>query len=153
MSEIGARHGNVKHLAEVTPAYNVWKPCDAYNAIVQGTWDYLIDTTQFLSGTIYNTSHTQNDEVIYKFTHRRGSFTLVLLCNTDTNRAIATITVDGVAQGTIDLYSAVPVKNVLRTLAVTIASDGTHTLSIKAATRNAAANDWYLTIGAWWIRD
>lgn len=140
-------------IKDLASAYNALKLADMYNSIVQGTWAWLADVNDLFAFRFYNSSNAQNDELQYKFFHKAGSFTLVILTATGTNVAIYTISIDGVSQGTIDCYSGSLVNNVVKTLAITIVTDGEHTLNIKAATRNAASNGWYIGFQTWHIRD
>lgn len=140
-------------IRKILYSYNVFKGCDAYNSIIQGAWTYTIDNGQVYCFVYVNNSNAQNDEIQYKFTHKRGSFTFVLLHQQDANRAIATVILDNVTQGTIDMYSAGLVRNVVSTVPLTILRDGEHTLSLRTATRNVLSIGWYLVSTAFWIRD
>jgi len=132
-------------------------PCvdtNAYDSVIQGTWVCYMRATQFLGAALLNTTTDLNDELQYKFSHKSGSFNFKLLHITGADHAIITIYVDGVSQGTIDLYHAITdVQNVISTLAITITKDGEHTLNIKATSKNVASTDYAVFIGAWWITD
>jgi hypothetical protein len=120
-------------------------PGFAYNSLVAG--DYLWFTYGGVAGgAMYCT--TQNSEIEYKFTHRRGSYTLVLISYKSTDRGIATITIDGVQVGTIDLYAATATDNVFDTLPVTFGADGIHTLRVTNPTKNASSTGYRIYIRA-----
>lgn len=127
---------------------------NAYDSVIQGTWVIFMRATQYFGGVLLNTSVTLNDELQYKFSHKSGSFNFKLLHIKGADYAIITIYVDGVSQGTIDLYNAVlDVQNVISSLAITITKDGEHTLNIKATSKNVASTGYAVFIGAWWITD
>ena len=128
------------------------KLADQYNQIIAGTWVHSLTGSQFLQGMFRNTSHAQNDELDYTFTHKAGTYTLCVLGVTDPNHGIITVSMDGSTQGTIDWYSAVLTWNVLKTLSVTIATSGSHTLNIKVTDKNVAAGNHYYDSSHWWIR-
>jgi len=131
-----------------------FKGCDFYNSIVQGTWVANLDATQIYALYFQNAPPAQNDEINYKLFHKAGTYTLVLLHMAGNNRAIATVIIDGVVQGTIDTYNAAAaVHNVYSTLPVTFLTDGEHTINFKAATRNGASTNWYLGLTAFSFRD
>jgi hypothetical protein len=132
-------------------------PCKlafAYNSVIRGTWIPSLQVAAMLNCYIENTSPNLNDEIQYKFAHRAGAFTFVLLAGMGNATAIITIYIDGVSQGTIDLYNAVPtVWNNFLTLAINILTNGEHTLNIKATSKNGASTNYYVPLIAWWIRD
>lgn len=123
----------------------------AVNAVV-GTWAIHTDASQYLNGWYIDDSHALNDQVQYKFSHKAGSFTFKLLTATTPGGGIVTVYVDGVSQGTINVYTVGTVYNVTKTLAVAIAKDGEHTLTIKV-TAAGAGGDFYVRLSAWWLTD
>lgn len=74
-----------------------------------------------------------------------------------TNNAcgIATVSIDGTVIGTIDLYSAVQVLNVDKTIAIDLGdfSQGRHTISIKGATKNPSTATYWIVITKIWFYD
>lgn len=133
-------------------AYDVCKDASSYNTKV-GTFVNENNTAQWMAGWFKNSSSTLDDELIYKFSQKKGSYTLCLMVCTFTDEPILTVSIDGVSQGTIDLYSAAIAYNVIKTLAITILKDGTHTLSLKAHTKNGASSSYCFRISVWWLRD
>ena len=117
---------------------------DMYHAVVAGTWVAASDTNQMYQLLLYNSSNAVNNEISFKLYHKAGSYTLEFLCITDVNYGITTISIDGVSQGTVDLYSAAIAYNVLKTLAVTFLTSGLHTINFKVTSKNASATGYYL---------
>jgi hypothetical protein len=115
-----------------------------YSGITQGTWVFLADSAQI--GTFIftnNTTHAQNDRIDYKVYLAAGTYTFSVLCETHPGSPIITLLFDEASQGTVDLYSASQTRNVIKTITgIVVATAGLYTVSIKAATRHASANDW-----------
>lgn len=105
------------------------------------------------NGNIRNDSFAQNDEIQYAFSHKAGNYKLHLLTRTDANSCIITVRLDGVSQGTIDLYSAGAVQNVKKTLSITIIGDANHILDMKAETKNVLSGAYGMLMQFWWIED
>lgn len=128
---------------------NSQKMADMYSAIT-GTWVYSITTSQAYCFAFYNSSDAQNDEISFKIFAEAGNKTLEILCVTSGGYAIATVYLDDVEQGTIDLYSSSTKYNKKKTLAVTVVGTGEHTIRFKAATRNGSSTGWILALT--WLR-
>jgi hypothetical protein len=73
---------------------------------------------------------------------RAGSYTLKLIYYGINSAAIATIYIDGVSQGTVDMYDAgsTPIK--ISTLAITVVGDGYHKINLKVASKNASSSNY-----------
>jgi len=135
-------------------AYNVYKIGPAYNRIISGTWKINTAAAQLLNGFFHGWPSAVNDEVEYKFSHKAGNFTLVVLCLGRVAGAEATVYLDGAAQGTIDFYRAVQEYNLMLTCPLAILSDGEHTLTLKSTgIGGGGAGGWEINITAWWIKD
>lgn len=124
-----------------------------YNAIIAGVWALTVNSSQYHCGWMGNTSDAINDEIEYKFSHDVDDLTLCLLCRIGAFGAIITIYIDGVSQGTIDLYNAGAVFNSIKTLAVSILTDGVHTMRIKVTARHASATNWMAQFSELWLQD
>ena len=136
------------HLSEQV---GVFRMCDAYTD--RSTWAvpaYFLHWDQFLNG-VYYINCTQNDWIEYKFSHKKGSFTFGMLTMFAANNGIVSIIIDGVSQGTIDLYGVNYVHNQLEKLAVEILEDGEHTLRIQATGSNPLSTGWDIMLDYWWI--
>ncbi len=70
-----------------------------------------------------------------------GSYTLTLVTQKDPAAGICTVSVDGVVQGTIDLYAVAPAKNFVGTVAVVLPRKETsdYILSFSYPTKNGAS--------------
>jgi len=128
-----------------------FKPTFCCNSVIQGTWAIYMNVLSYFNGSFPNAgSGAVNDEIQFKFGQKAGAYTFRLLCQTGLVYAIITIYIDGVSQGTIDLWSAGPnVYNVVKTLAVTIVKDGEHTLNIKAT--GTTGGTYYVATVGWWL--
>lgn len=128
-----------------------FKPTFCCNSVIQGTWALYMNVLSYFNGSFPNSgSGAVNDEIQFKFSQKAGAYTFRLLCQTGLAYAIITIYIDGVSQGTIDLWSAGPnVYNVVKTLAVTIVKDGEHTLNIKAT--GTTGGSYYVATVGWWL--
>jgi len=82
-----------------------------------------------------------NDERSNSFFLRAGTYTFRLRGLTTSTAGIATIYIDGVSQGTIDMYAAAAASGA-GTLAITVTTDGYHTLNIKMASKNASSSNY-----------
>ena len=120
-----------------------------YSGIIQGTWIAGVDASQFLYGYFYNNSNAQNDQIDFKVYLATGTYTFSLLLVKSATAAIATILLDGVSLGTIDMYAAVNTYNQIGSISnLTVTSAGLKTLSVKAATRNGSSAGWTLAISS-----
>lgn len=113
-----------------------------YSAIIQGTWALIISTLQALCCYVGNQS-VQNDEINYKVFLAAGTYTLDILGVLNTNNGIATITLDGVSQGTIDLYGSLTYNAKASIANIVVSASGLKTLGLKIATHNASAQTPY----------
>lgn len=76
-----------------------------------------------------------------------GEWTIELLCSTGPDVGTATVSLDGVTAGTIDMYAASDTQNVIKQLAgVTVASTGRKRLLFKQATKNASSTGYILRL-------
>jgi len=147
-------HGMDKHtfsLPAVLGAYNVCKLGLAYNRIISGAWAPNT-VAEVLYGGILNNPPFLGDELEYRFVSEAGAFNFVLHASNGPNRGIVTILIDGVSQGTIDMYAG-GWGDALNVLAVTITSAGNHTLRIRVTGTNPLSGNYYTLIKAFWLRD
>jgi hypothetical protein len=113
-----------------------------FSAIIQGTWALVITASQALGFYIGNTAG-QNDELNYKVYLAAGTYTLDLFGVLNSNNGIATITIDGVSQGTIDLYGTLTYNTKGSLANIVVSTAGLKTLGIKIATHNASSSSPY----------
>lgn len=84
-----------------------------------------------------------NDERSNSFFLRAGTYTFRLRGLTTNAAGIATVYVDGVSQGTIDMY-AVSAASGVGTLSIAVLTDGYHTLNLKMASKNGSSSNYNL---------
>ena len=84
-----------------------------------------------------------NDERSNSFFLRAGTYTFRLRGLTTNAAGIATIYIDGVSQGTIDMYAAAAASGA-GTLSITVVGDGYHKLNIKMASKNGSSSNYSL---------
>jgi hypothetical protein len=118
-----------------------------YDSFTQGTWEWFSGST-YMGGMFWNNSNTQNDEVLYKIFLDAGTYTFDVIGLTAPEYGIMTLLFGGVSQGTIDWYAAGGTTyNVKKSIAgIVVAASGLVDLSIKIATRNGSATQWYLGV-------
>lgn len=120
-----------------------------FSYITQGDWTGASASTYTLYTYVYNQTNAQNDQNDYWVWLNPGVYTL-RVCGTKLGTsAIGTYYLDGTSIGTIDWYSAAADYDYFADITgLTITTKGIHTISQKAATRNALATGWYLRLTA-----
>lgn len=133
------------------PMRNMFRSAYSYDSIVQGTWTWAAKATSSHDWVYYNNSGNIDDEIQYRFTHEKGKYTLNVFGEENSNQAICHVIVDGHEQGTLDMYAAAEAFQIIYTLDITFAVGGTHTISLKAASKNAKSTDYYMPFCFLWI--
>jgi len=112
-----------------------------YYSIIQGSFAKLQDTTNIYKCSIFrNPSETQNDELNFKIYMVAGTYTFNLLHNQAAGNGIAKLKIDGSAVGTIDMYNAGDVYNVIGTITgISVASSGIKDVNILMDTKNGSS--------------
>ena len=123
---------------------------DMYDMKHQGTWVYYIHDGQAFQFIFYNTSGAQNDEIDYRIFAKEGTRTFQVFSTKGQNSGIASVYLNGVLQGTIDLYNATEIMNQLNTLPFTVTSTDFHTVKIKMESKNPSSGGY--SIAATWLR-
>ena len=109
-------------------------------SVIAGTWLTEVNAAQYKNGWWTNTGN-QNDEITYETALEAGTYSIFLVTITNSDQAILTITLGGVAAGTIDCYSAITAFSVTKSLTgIVLSTSGTQTLNIKAATKHASSS-------------
>lgn len=86
----------------------------------------------------------QNAEVTFKPVLATGTWKLHLLTATYNSAGIATVNMDTVSQGTIDLYTAGFTTSVKKTLTgIAVLTSGIHDLNFKLATKNGSSSSYF----------
>ncbi len=112
----------------------------------KGNWQFVGVAGQFGSWVYFNSTPAQNNSLTYQFGVSGGTYTIAFLTPTFNNAAIMTVLIDNVSVGTIDLYTAGSVLNVTKTLTSISISQGSHTITLKAATKNASSSGFQMDI-------
>jgi len=156
ISTKASRCDHVHKYYDPPTAYNVWKSALAYNSIVNPAhWQHVPYALYYLGWELLNNVYPGpaiGDELDYKFSHKAGAFTFVMVAERGGNMGIVTIYLDGVSQGTIDLYGAAG-WTVVFTLPITILTHGEHTLAIRVTGKNDLSSNYMFGLNAWWLRD
>ncbi len=119
----------------------------AYSSVVQGTWAYILNNAQFCRGYYNNSSDADGDQLDYKVYLSKGTYSLALLVRTGSQRPILEFLVDGVSVGTLDMYSAGQVYNVVLTLTdIVISKSALSTLSLKVNGQHASSTGYLLLL-------
>jgi len=122
----------------------------AYSSVGQGTWALIINAAYLFCGYIYNTSHTDGDNISYDIYLDAGTYTLCVLHSTINNCGILDVDIDATEVDTFDCYSAAPVVNVKATqTGIVIASAGRKTLKLRVDGKHASSSDYYAVVN--WI--
>ena len=123
-----------------------------------GTWTayvyHPISGGPDVGSFVENDSHTNGDYYDFgKYYFEAGTYELSVLTNTENNRAIFDVRVDGSYQSTtVDLYSASPAHNVFKTTSTFSLTAGDHTIGLGAVGKNGSSSDYYMDIGVVRIR-
>lgn len=89
----------------------------------------------------------QNDSLTYKVSLAAGTYSLRVIYEKESVNAIATITLGGVAVGTLDMYAAGATWNQVETFTgIVLGTGGAKDLVFTASTRNGSASGWQLPI-------
>lgn len=127
-------------------------PASSFWRTVAGTWTRLGSNTGtgFSGWDTTQSNGAQNEEIEYKIVLAAGTYSVYLHVDKDVNRGIITVSVDGVAIGTVDTYNASRVSNAVGTVttALVVATNKTVTLNLKMASKNASSSLYYGTVMA-----
>jgi len=139
-------HNNARGDARYTPLTDVLHGfvfADMYHQIISGTYVFTHNSLRNYQFYMHENTGNVGDEIQYKIYAQAGAKTFILLCEIEDNMGIVEISLDGVPQGTIDLYSASLLQNQYKTLSVTALTTGTHTLNIKTTGKNGLSSDYH----------
>lgn len=113
-------------------------------AATNTNWNTLtINASQIHNGFMLS-SGAQNDEIGWDVVLAAGTWEFSIRARTDTNRGIATVTLDGSSVGTMDMYTAAGAFNQLLTISsISVATTGKKRLLFKMATKNASSSSYF----------
>lgn len=120
----------------------------SYDSITAGTWVTGQTATQILQSSIYTSTETQNDEIVYKVYLTGGTYRFFFLGSNGPSSGIINLYLDATLTGTIDLYAAGQTENNLEQITgIVVATAGLYSLKIKMATKNATSSAYGCIIG------
>jgi hypothetical protein len=106
----------------------------------------LTPATYFGGGIVYNTAGVQNNEYGWDLGLTKGTWSIQLTYTKNPVYGIATVLIDNVSVGTIDQYAAANTTNQQTSITgISITTSGKKRLTLKAATKNAASPNYYIT--------
>lgn len=119
----------------------------SYDSIGQGTWVLISEANCWGRHPLWNSSHTDGDELSYKVSLVKGTYTVFLLAKTHTYNGILDIYIDAAEVASFDLYGNPSVNNVIYTDPNNvIASGGLKTLKLKVDGKHASSTDYYVIL-------
>ncbi len=119
----------------------------SWSAIGQGTFAIIADASAYTGWIAYNSSVANGDNISYQVYLAAGTYALLLLTVTATNRAIVDFDIDATEVASFDCYSGAAVYNALKTqTGIVIATSGLKTLKARIHGRNGSSTGWFLNI-------
>lgn len=112
---------------------------------------YFQNTSQVYNCLPQQNTPAINDTFTHSFWLAAGTYTFYMLTCTASTRGICTWYLDGVSIGTVDLYTAGNVFNVIKTLTMTVRGDGYHHLQGVAASKHASSSNYSLEFNKYWF--
>jgi len=101
-----------------------------------------VSTDSIYNGGLFSNS-SQNALVDYKILWPAGTWTVEILFKKAASHGIASVQLDSVEQGTIDMYNASDSVNFTDTVTgIDVAQTGSHTLRFKMATKNGSSSNY-----------
>jgi len=115
-----------------------------------GTWATSTHGDTWANRKISNTSNAQNDEISLGHFHvpSSGNYSVLILYYSNPDAGIAHAMVNGADEGTLDMYAAGAVANVIGTIDMGTLTAGLKHISLKAATKNGSSAGYILYINA-----
>lgn len=87
----------------------------------------------------------QNEYLEYRLFLPAGTYTLLCIARHNTNRAIATVTLNGNTIGSMDQYAGASTDNASSSIAgIVVTTTGVHTLRLTGATKNVSSSGYSL---------
>lgn len=114
------------------------------DTVVQGTWASGASATSMVNVDCNNNaSKALNDEIQFKVYLSAGTWTCRIMGTAGTDKAIWTVSIDGVSAGTQEWYQGAGAVNIIKnTTGIAIAANGLKTLDLKAASKNGASSGY-----------
>lgn len=131
--------------------YTFWPHTDT---VVAG--NALVGATPSGSGTLFSywtqSTPALNDERTNGCMLRAGTYTMTFWYYRISSAAVMTVYIDGVSQGTLDMYNAVAAANSVATMSVTVVGDGYHKITLKATSKNASSTNYNMFLHVYDIK-
>lgn len=143
--------------ASYTPANPVIASWDVVtdipkNMSVNGSFDFVKDTSSLLGANIQDTTPSQNDALLWSVTFPdTAPHTLYVRYSAASNQGIVTVSIDGLNQSTIDSYSATTTPNVIKSITITPARIGKNVMQFWVASKNPSSAAYGFLLNEWWI--
>lgn len=109
------------------------------------TWS--VNSSLFYNGYINLSPASTAHYIEWDISQCSGVWTLEIMLEKGSDRAIMTLSIDGTVVGTIDGYSSSTVQNFLGTIAnIGISRSGIHTLRLATPTKNASSTNYNIVL-------
>lgn len=153
IEELDAASGGGGGGSSVLPRSVTILPALTLDASRVGTWVRQTDSGDLGGGYLYNSSNAVNDEVVFDVLLDAGTWSMLALVDTDSNRGIVTIALDD-GSGTYstlateDLYGS-RVANVERlTTGISVGSAINRQLRLKVGSKNGSSGGYFCVVQA-----
>lgn len=101
------------------------------------------NVSTFLGMGYLDNGNLQNNSISWDVWLDSGTWKVCLIGRKNVDKAITTVQLDGVSQGTVDWYDAALVDNSYNEVTgISVTTAGVKTLTLATLTRNASATDW-----------
>jgi hypothetical protein len=118
-----------------------------YNAADAGSWNPQFESSCFLGGNIYNSTHNDLDQISWKAFLAAGTYTLRVVYGKAGNQGIADFYIDDVEVGSVDMYAAsASLNNIYTVTGITVSTSGLKTIKAKVEGKNISSGDHYIKI-------
>jgi hypothetical protein len=124
---------------------------DESKVLSGGTLTIALATSYYYNMSVSQSPGALGDSFQQNFAMASGTYTLFVMGYTSTNRGQVTFTIDGVTQGTIDLYNATGGESI-SSIGVTITTTGVHSIIGTVTGRNGASTGYLIPLNKYWIR-
>ncbi|KKN60076.1 hypothetical protein LCGC14_0535450 [marine sediment metagenome] len=124
-----------------------------YDSIGQGTWVYAQDSPTMFNGIFYPSSAANLDNITYKAFLAVGTYTIRLVCSTNTANGIIDFDIDAVEVASFDTYAGSLIKNVIFTqTGIVVATGGLKSIKMRADGKNGSSSGFTINpiiLGLW----
>lgn len=119
------------------------------DTVIAGTWLKGFDALNITASLLNNNPAAQSDEIEWTYIAiETGTYTFTIIAQKSSNAAIMHLIIDGVDVGEVDAYAAILSRNNFLTIPSISLSSGTHTIGIRASTKNVLSSDYSVAINS-----